>query len=329
MKKAYIFLFLCSLLSSLLPAQDYFGDDLPFFQKKAKLYQRWLDANGLGEALRVDKVELKKNGMELELFLTLRTADPDTAASLWASLEVGFAAQNPDLDLGAILFDTFARLMEIPPAQGNVQVYIPRRGGPGYDPCFYIWLWDEDGQPKQERRINNCKAQPLSIAVRPVAVRAVAAGTPVAVSGRQRAQEVFDDILEYARQRYEHLTCEKRDTPRVEEDDRSDYMLRFSVTDLCREVLTEEKKSIWCRFVELWWGPCNDMRRERLEFVFFYNSTDEGYQLTGQLTGKFGSGVYRPRTSGYMDMEPDFEEDFLKPYVRNFQRDLKRYLESK
>ena len=50
--------------------------------------------------------------------------------------------------------------------------------------------------------------------------------------------------------------------------------------------------------------------------------------LTGSLTGKFGSGVYKPRTSGYMDMEPDFEEDFLKPYVQRFNNDLKKYLEA-
>lgn len=326
-KRLLILIGLLAFLGTLpLHAQDYFGDDYAFFLKKSELYQRWLDAQGLGAALRVDTIALKKNGMELELFLCLRTSDPDTAAALWTALESTYGSREHSL--GALLFNTFVRMMEIPPAQGNVQVYfpLPRRAGPGYDPCFYVWVWEQDGKVQQESRINNCKAQPLAVEVRAPKVKKPAAAARAAVGKREQAQEVFGKILQYARARYERVVCEDR-YPRVEEEERGDYVLKFSVGDLCREVLTEERKSAWCTFVQTWWGPCNDMRRERLEFTFVYSATDEGYLLTGTLTGKFGSGVYRPRKSGYMDMEPDFEEDFLKPYVQRFQQDLKAYLE--
>lgn len=317
-------------LPVLLPAQEreYLGDDLPFFQKKAELYQHWMETKGLGGLLAVDKVRLQKDGRELELFLRLGTSDPDIAAALWEELENGFAEQNPEQTLYDALFHTFARMMEIPPSQGNVQVYIPNEKGAGYSPCFLVWIWQDGGKIEKIREIQNCKSQPLEIPVRlPQAVRVVSNDASVNVAGAGNA-DVFDRILAYARNRYEREVCEAR-FPEVEVERRTDHTLVFTVSDLCREVLTEERRSLWCLAVERWWGPCNDMRRERLEFTIHYIPTAEGYLLSGSLTGKFGSGVYRPRKSGWMDMEPDFEEDFLQPYVRRFQKDLKNYLEEK
>ena len=309
-------------------SQEYLATDYAFFQKKANLYHRWLDAKGMGEVLQVDKVEMKKNGMELELFLSLKTTDPDSAAALWRGLEQKVISTNRHKKIGEVLYGTFIRLMEIPSAQGNVQVYFPRKEGGGYNPCFYVWLWEENGKVLEESRINNCRAQDLEIPVTISALKKMAAKGELRVYRKADAQVVFDKVIEYARAQYEQQkdNCEER-SPRVEEEDRTDYALKFTVTDLCREVLTDESQSLWCDFVELWWGPCNDMRRERLEFSFKYSLTETGYVLTGELTGKFGSGVYRPRISGYMDMEPDFEDDFLKPYVRRFQQKLKNHLE--
>ncbi|MCB0519283.1 MAG: hypothetical protein KDD27_10100 [Saprospiraceae bacterium] len=326
MHKALNLSLLFLFASHLLFSQDYLGDDLPFFQKKAKLYQEWLEKKGMGDALKMDKVELKKNGNELELFLSVKTYDPDSAAAIWTALVSSFKAQNPNEELVSALFHTFVRMMEIPPAQGNVQVYFPNGNQYGYNPCFYVWIWEEDNKVQEESRINNCKSQSLSIAVKPPKVKKVTNETSTPINSREQAREVFDKILKCARQRYEVKNCDNRN-PRVGEEEISDYMLSFTITDLCREVLTEEERSLWCDFVSLWWGPCNDMRRERLEFTFHYVPTDTGYTLTGSLTGKFGSGVYQPRKSGYMDMEPDFEEDFLKPYVKQFQKDLKQCLE--
>jgi len=326
MKKTLVLFLLAFVFTNLLFSQDFLGEDVPFFQKKASLYQKWLESKGMGNALKVDKVDLKMNGNELELFLCVRTHDPDSAVAIWTGLVTDFKKQNPTEELVSALFHTFVRLMEIPPAQGNVQVYFSNANNAGYNPCFYVWIWEEDNKVKEESRMNACKSQGLSIAVEKTTVKAVNTKTSTPISNKEQARVVFDKILKYARQRYEVKKCENRN-PRVEEDETTDYMLTFIVSDLCKEVLTEEEKSLWCGFVSDWWGPCNDMRRERLEFTFNYIPTDTGYTLTGSLTGKFGSGVYVPRKSGYMDMEPDFEEDFLKPYAKQFQKDLKKYLE--
>lgn len=319
-------LFLALLGQHLLFSQDYLGDDLAFFENKSKLYQHWLDAKGMGEVLKVDLVELEKNGYELELILIMRTTDHDMAIAMWESLVKGYETRNPGSSLGEGLFKTFVRMMEIPPAQGNVQVYMPQKNGPGYNPCFYVWFWEENGMVKDETRPNNCKAQPLEIAVKTPPVKKLTDASEVRVNSGEEARVVFDRILQYARRHYEVKRCQERE-PRVGEEKITDYSLSFSVNDLCQEVLKDEDKSLWCDFVELWWGPCNDMRRERLEFKFTYIPTRDGYLLAGSLTGKFGSGVYRPRKSGYMDMEPDFEEDYLAPYVEDFQKALKNYLE--
>lgn len=328
MNKLTLFTFLMVLFCTGLFAQDYLGgsETEEFYQVKTKLYEYWLDHNGLGKVLAVDKYELKKNDHELELFLTMRSHDPDTAAAMWTGLVRAYEDTNNGKKLVDELFRTFARMMEIPEKQGNVQIYVPHKTGYGYDPCFFVWIWEEDGRVLEESRINNCKAQPLAISVNPPVLKKVSNESVAKISNKDLAAEVFDTILEYARKQYEGKKYYER-SPRVEVENRSGYLLKFNVSDLSKEVLHEEDISPLCGFVKWLGWECNDMRRERLEFTFIYSATDEGYLLSGELTGKFGSGVYRPRTKGYMDMEPDFEEDYLKPYVRDFQEELKKYLE--
>ncbi len=320
------FLFFCC--SGTLLAQEYLGNDLDFFQKKSKLYDRWLDAKGLGEYLKVGKVYLDKNGYELAMVLTIETMDLDSARAIWNGLKTQFSRENPgDEQLEGQLFTTFERLMEIPAAQGNIQIYYPHETGIGYSPCFRVWIWEEEGQIMKEVDTSFCnKAKSLNIAVQLPKVKKASSQATVRMLSKADASAVFDAIIRYARKRYEKVKFHGHD-PKVQSVKKEDYRLSFVVNDLRREVLTEEEKSLWCDFVELWWGPCNDMRRERLEFTFNFIPTQEGFLLTGSLTGKFGSGIYKPRISGYMDMEPDFEEDFLVPYLEEFQNDLKQYLE--
>jgi hypothetical protein len=312
-------------------AQEYLGDDRAYFQSKTEHLQRWLVAKGLANYLTVDTVRLAKQGYELELWLSLRTTDEDLAAALWPALEAKYRAEAPSRDFNALLFDTFVRFMEVPPAQANVQVYLPKslERDVGYSPCFKVWIWRKDGALQLDRELNGCKAQNITI---PINLRGVDTQTGAAravVYQPAEARDIFQRVLAFAERKYapenRPAACNERD-PRVEEIELSDYELKFVVSDLCREVLTQEDRSLWCELVERWWGPCNDMRRERLEFVVDYLPTTTGYLLKIEVTGKYGSGVYVPRRSGYMDMDPDFEEDFLVPYVKQFKNELTAYL---
>lgn len=325
MKRLSIAVFIFFSCLGKIHSQEYLGNDIKFFQKKAKLIQLWLHDKNLDKIFSVDKIELAKNGLELELFLVMNSSNLDTAASTWLQLTERFREQNQQISIESALYDTFTRFMEIPPSQGNIQIYVPKKEG-GYSPCFYVWIWNKDGRTKVESRINNCRSKPIQIAVNFPQIKQVSTQSEIEIEQDKNGKVVFEKILEFAQEKYEHQPCKNR-YPRVGEKVIDDYSLTFTVTDLCREVLTDEKISLWCNFVELWWGNCNDMRRERLEFTFYYFLSPQGYRLSGMVTGKFGSGVYKPRISGYMDMEPDFEEDFLVPYVIKFQNELQEYLE--
>jgi len=265
----------------------------------------------------------------LELLLLLRTNDPDTAVALWKNINQRFPESAADtLALEAELFQTFARQMQIPPDKGNVQIYIRDWRGM-YIPCFYVWIWSEKGVLKSEVRLNECRAKIFDVTIKPVTVRQTAKGKRTEVPRKVPPNEVFDEILRFAREQYEVTTCYDRQ-PKVEVDYQKtkNNTLEFTVTDLCRVVLSDEQKSTWCLILDKLGYPCNDVRRERLVFTFNYIPTDTGYQLQGRLQGLFGSGVYKPRVSGYMDMEPDFD-DYLSTYVNGFQERLKIRLQKK
>ena len=321
-----IFLFLLLYIIAGAQTRIHLGEDQQFFQQKAKAYQRWLDARGIGEVMKVDKVRLKADQEELELFLSLKTYDPDTAIMIWRGLKKAYRDGNRGEEIGKGLFNTFVRFMEIPPRQGNVQIYFPREDGFGYNQCFYVWYWEENGVIMEEEKENICKGQvPLTITVLDVNSTRVEAQF---VGQRSRpSSTVFQTILQYARNRYETDRCETRN-PKVEVLEETPFLLKFAVSDLCREVLVEEKERLWCSILQKLKIPCNTVRRERLEFSFTFSATNRGYVLNGNITGKYGSGIYRPRKSGYIDMDPDFEEDFLIPYVSAFQKDLQLKLQS-
>ncbi|MBK8969048.1 MAG: hypothetical protein IPM36_20715 [Lewinellaceae bacterium] len=295
--------------------------DFTFFNQKAEVYQQWLDKTGLGQAIHVTKVRLKKDSTELELLLHVNSTDLDTAIALWNRTQDDVRLSS-DQTLEEKLFQTFSDFMEIPPAQGNVQVYVLDKDGV-YIPCFYVAIWEEDGSIRTESKMRECKDKPIAVSLAPLPLRKTVKGRTVETERKLSSQQVFDNIEAFLRVKYTRTNCYDR-RPEMLVELRTETFLRISISDLCRVVLTDEQKSLWCRAAETLGWKCNDVRRERLEFEFNYLSGSNS--LTGRLTGKFGSGVYRPRTSGYMDMEPDFN-DYLDTFHLKFQQELKPYLE--
>ncbi len=325
MKHHIALLSVVCLLQMAVPAHSLFAqdlsEDLPFFHQQAQEYQRWLDKSGLGNALAVKEIKLLKNGSELELHLRLRPSNLDSAIGLWKQTKADFLATNKQ-PLEEKLFRVFIHKMEIPPANGNVQIYVFDKTG-NYIPCFYVPIWEENGVVQSEETIGECKDKPIEIRFKPQPIRQTIKGKTTFVERQLTTDEVFDTILSFLRSRYGRTECHDR-YPEIVEELRTETMLKVSVTDLCRVVLTDEQNSLWCKGVESLGWKCNDVRRERLEFEFFYPGNTKS--LTGKLTGKFGSGVYRPRKSGYMDMEPDFE-DYLDAFNLKLHQELKVWLE--
>jgi len=316
-----------------LAQKEDFSENLGFFLEKAQHYQRWLDTTGLGEALRVEKVQFQKNRQtgavnfkELELFLLLRSTDADSAASLWNQAQKDFE-KAAGHSLKEELFRVFVHKMEIPAAQGNIQIYV---NGPNNQriPCFFVWVWDKNGYIQDSLRVNACKAHPFEIEMPPIKVKKVSRGKTDYVARSRPAKEVFDIIWTYANQlyprnKYAGSTCDGR-YPSILLESQTETELIFSVSDLCREALTNADLSIWCEIAKAtgWQSDCNDIKREKLTFTFRYKENgDGGYRLKCELLGKFGSGVYMPRTTGYMDMSPDLSS-FERDYAIGFRNAL-------
>ena len=323
------FLFLALVLSILsttnLSAQTiaFTAEDLVFFNQKADTYQEWLNKTGLGIAIQVTKVRLKKEDTELELLLRLHSTDLDTAIALWNRAKDDYRLTT-DQPLEEKLFQTFVSFMEIPPAQGNVQLYVLDEDG-AYIPCFYVGIWEEDGSIRSDSKMRECRDKTLDIPLKPLSLQKTPRGKTTDIPIGRSSAGVFDGIMAFLNSRYGATKCHDR-RPVIEEELRTESFLRVSLSDLCRVVLTDEENSPWCTLVEAMGWKCTDVRRERLEFEFSYLAGSN--HLSGRLVGKFGSGVYRPRKSGYMDMEPDFN-DYLDSFHRKFQKELKAYLEKK
>ncbi len=296
-------------------------EDNRFFQKKADEYQRWLAQTNLGKTLAVESMRLKKHDTELELILNVRTHNADSAVGMWSQLRGDFFTASGGQTLESELFRVFVHKMEISPAQGNVQVYVPDPDG-SHNRCFYVGIWEENGSVQLDAQLNPCKSAPVDVSVKPIVLKKMVKGKSVNVTKTLTTGEVFDKIVAFA-YRWEQPTCPER-YPKVLDVDRSSpTRLKFTVSDLCHVVLTDEKRSLWCDLVTACGGVCNDSRRERLEFdIEFF--PDEN-RLRCNVLGKFGSGVYKPRHDGWHNMEPDFA-DYLEDFIKQFKADLENEL---
>ncbi|MFM8373719.1 MAG: hypothetical protein ACKOCO_15155, partial [Bacteroidota bacterium] len=156
------------LFSVSLAAQITFTqDDIRFFEKKSASYQRWLDKTGLGEALYFDKLMLSKENKSLGMLLNIKATDLDTAVSLWNRARTDYYSSTGD-SLENKLFMTFTEFMEIPPEQGNIQIYVKDARGE-YIKCFYVFVWEREGRIMTKDSIGGCKDNiDLNITLNPV-----------------------------------------------------------------------------------------------------------------------------------------------------------------
>ncbi len=306
---------------TLLNAQildTFYPEDDRFFQKKADEYQKWLQQTHLGNTLRVEMVRLKKHDTELELILLLKTLDVDSAIGMWQQLKRDFSAASAGQTLEAELFRVFVHKMEIPAIQGNVQLYVATPSG-SHNKCFYLGIWEENTQLQLDERLSPCKASPANVFIKPIVLKKTVKGKTIETTQKWTSKDVFDKTIAFA-YRWEQVTCAER-YPKISDIEQTGARLKFTVSDLCQVVLTTETRSLWCDFVTACGGTCNDTRRERLEFDLEYIADEN--RLHCNVLGKFGSGVYRPRKDGWLNMEPDFA-DYLEDFIKKFKTDLEK-----
>lgn len=310
--------------------QEDLSGDMPFFQKRAMEYQEWLMEKGLGKLIQVDHVQFKmlKNGQqdktELELILVLRTNDLDTAVGQWNSMKKSF--DTPVDSIEAFLYRSFVHKMEINPEKGNIQIYLKDSTGK-YLPCFYIWIWWSKGEIITQKKLNDCKAKTFDIFIPPYKINHSGRiqSTKVIPNKIKTPNEVFNAISTYLRvnlllaPRYKTILKDRK--PIIEDSLRVASHFEFVVANLGKEVLTDQSRSAW----EKWVG-INTIAMERLSFQFDYIPNQDGsFNLKCIIDGKYGSGVFKPRKSAYINMEDDFE-DFFETYKVKLRQALIKLL---
>jgi hypothetical protein len=315
MKKITLLLF--CFLPLLLAAQttSNLKSDSLFFREKAKEYDKWLKASGLGKVLRVQTVFVKPEVISLDLVFT--TENLDSIKALWKGLKKDFQQQDRGVSLEKELYYKMLYFMEIQPSQGYVQVYDTYN--PLKNVCFR----------RSMAFLNNafivdsadCKTQTQEFIVESVNLsnlRAVPKGNMTRLMSKEA---VFHKIMTYVEKRFKTERCTLR-FPKIDMISTQEE-LYFRVTDLCKEVLTDEINPWWCSVLEPACSSCqNCTKREMLEMRIKYAPTSNGYQITVITDAKFGSGWYREVKRGaYKNMELDYRK-YVEEYSKKFRDQL-------
>lgn len=319
MKKSNLLFAALFLALSLAAQKEDLTQDKAFFEQQSKLYQRWLEHNGLGKTLHVKTVEVEPQ--QVALYLAFPTENADSVAVAWDQLKKDYAALNTGLSLEQELFYKMLHIMELRQSSANVQLYDT------YDtrkePCFYRGIFVKEGAFRVDS--SGCRSKKLDIYVSPGDLKGAKKHSIASFQKQYTRDYVFDKVHQYAKQRYERQACESRH-PAVSAPMIDGNLMRFEVTDLCKEVLKDESNSSVCEFLKLFGRPCNWIKREKLAFTFVYQPTEGGFALKCEVEGKVGSGFYdQVGRGGYLDMEIDFD-GYLKDYADKLQYELKQVI---
>jgi hypothetical protein len=306
------------ILASPLAVQGQIEDltrDMDFFQNQKAAYQRWLDHAGLGATLRVYELDVKPQ--RISLYLAFAYQDIDSVIVAWTQLKAAFEKTRP-LSLEQELFYKMTQMMEVRQSLADVQIYDT------YDlrkePLFSRAIYFEDGRVQVQE--SNPKSKIREIAIRPASFAKMKKMTQENIRQEYDRKAVYDKIYEYAQKRYEKKVCEQR-YPKVLLLE-SDESLRFEVEDLCREVLTHEANPALCGILSAIGYDCNWVKRELLTFTIVYKESSDGFRLSIEIDGKYGSGFYsNVRRGGYLNMEIDFDS-YLERYADKFKEEIKR-----
>ncbi|MCB9282895.1 MAG: hypothetical protein H6563_02385 [Lewinellaceae bacterium] len=306
-----IFLLLFSICVSSLPAQEDVTLDSAFFRQQKDLYQRWLEYEGLSEALRVQDILVEPD--QVTLFLGFHSTDEDTVYQVWKELKTVFQQKNP-ITLEQHLFYKMIQLMELREDQARIALYNSYDVVNEPDPCFIRGIHFQAGQVRVLE--HNCRSEigEMEMSLPQLENKSQVVETEFRSSSRRK--EVFDKIYDYASKRFGAKNCEGQPSRVFLRE--KDQVLRFEVKDLCKEVITESRAPLICQWLPI---DCKE-RREWLTFTVTYFEITGGFKLSCQIDGKVGSGYFGTVSRGaYYDMEIDFDE-YLKDYADSFKLEL-------
>ena len=320
MKTLTLFLTLitCLLVAPVWAQIENLTEDEAYFLQQKDEYQRWMDQTGLGRYLHVQ--DLRVEPERVRLYLGFKASGADTIVDIWNQLKASHESR-PGPKFEESLHFRMCNLMGLRQQVAVIEIYDT------YDlsrePLFFRGIHYDAGRVQVQE--NNPKgALPRYINIRPSDIKSSSKAGNAAFSKQYTKDYVFEQIMQFARQKYAISRCDQRN-PEIHPKPYEDY-LRFDVTDLCREVIKEAQNPTICKWLNRLGHNCNWTARELLSFTFVYLPTNDGFTLHLTLEGRVGSGYYTDvKRRGYMDMELDFKQE-LEDYADAIVFEIKKYL---
>ncbi len=314
MKKETLNICICLFITVPAFAQNSLLQDSLFFKSQAVIYQKWLEQSGLSSLVSVSDVAIKPQS--IEVILIGNTSDYRDFWSYWKQWSLDFRTEKT-ISLEQQLFYKLHHMMDVEQEQITLNVYDRL---PGF--CHRIYISFSNGKVQVRRQ--SCRAKERDIEVSPASFYGMKDISYEQIKKQYNKFAVFNAILTYAEGKYRKSKCEMR-YPEVTLLEKED-VLRFVVTDLCKEVLKDETDPFICKVLRRFGHQCNWIKREKLEFLITYQTLPEGIKIGVEIDGKYGSGYYENvKRGGYHLMDIDFDE-YLEDYADQMKNEFKKVI---
>lgn len=289
-----------------LSAQEIdFRQDTTFFKQQLPIYEQWLKDSGLEQVLKVYDIEVKKNGCAMKLGFYY--ADSDSASVAWFQLKSDFEEADA-LTLEQRLFYKMTHVMEVPAT--NAKIYVSDTYDLTKIPCLDGKIYFKEGVIKST--IDFCRSAAKEIHLANFELKETLISSAKKLKSKKleklkNRKRIYIVIEKNARRYFE----KKGVTFSVLE---KNSVFRFEVMNTKLEVFT----SSWVD----WFNP-----HELLTFTIKYTPIEDGIAIYCEIDGKYGSGLFKPRSlKGFREMEPEYKVE-VKRYTDKFTAEkLTRWL---
>lgn len=317
MSRFLVGLLLFLFAQSTVDAQVDLRPDKQFFEQQAEEYGDWLDQQGYGQFIKVQEMGVFKEYVVLNL--TFRSSNVETIVGEWTALKQAFEEKSPLL-LEEKLFYQAATMFELQDTMLAVGLYD------NFDPLkikvstFSREMLFIDGKVSVSEEDPKASITPIKLF--PKGIKSGALSSVLNFQQNVTREAVYTCISTYLSDRFSEAGYQGT-APEIIVREKKEN-LRVEVVNLRKEVLAQTSL---CGWLEAFGFDCRWAKRETLTFLFAYEQTSNGIQLTGDISGKVGSGGFfqEPRGS-YRNMEPHFEEELLS-YIEKITAEVTNQLD--
>ncbi|GAB5555551.1 MAG: hypothetical protein Sapg2KO_51420 [Saprospiraceae bacterium] len=292
------FIILCFLLPlCAIAQQEDLTKDKIFFEEQAKSYNQWLQSTGLGSLLSVKEIEVESN--TLSIYLAFPDEEINFVVNAWNKLKTEFEL-NVSMTLEQQLFYKALHYMQVEQEQMDLQLYDT------YDlaktPLFFRGIYFAEGQVKVEEDNPKSVIREVSIPKPPLTSNSNVA--EVQLKQDLSKELVFRKILQQANIFYSEEDKKVNGRIPVFRPLGELDQLRFEISDLTSEVVTDQRQSFFCSLIRRLDYPCNWSPREVLTYTISYEDKGEALALKIEIDGRLGSGVYaNARRRSYISLD--------------------------